>query len=99
MTKDLDREKNVADGKATITLPGIVEKIIQPLDPNQPEKAQIAVEGADHLYREIRFENRLQCSDGQAVGLKPGAEVDVTIVAEPQHTRPAKRPRRASTAD
>jgi hypothetical protein len=41
--------------KASATLPAIVEKIIKPAYPSEPEKAQIAVEGADHLYREIRI--------------------------------------------
>ena len=47
-----------------------------------PEKAQIAVEQADHLYREIRIENSLQDEEGKQVRLKPGAEVDVTIEAD-----------------
>ena len=38
-------------------LRGTVEKIIAPLSPSQPEKAQIEVHGADDLYREIRIEN------------------------------------------
>jgi hypothetical protein len=51
--------------KASTTLPGKVEKVIES-DPasGEPEKAQIAVEGADHLYREIRVPNRLTDSDG-----------------------------------
>jgi len=39
--------------KPSTTLPGTVEKIIKPAHPSLPEKAQIAVEGADDLYREI----------------------------------------------
>jgi hypothetical protein len=74
--------------KATVTLPGVVEKIIKPVVPSEPEKAQISVEGADHLYREIRVENKLTDADGKEVALTPGAEVDVTIEAEPQHTKP-----------
>jgi len=49
----------------------------------EPEKAQISVEGADHLYKEIRVPNQLVDDDGQKVKLKPGAEVDVKIEAEP----------------
>jgi hypothetical protein len=37
--------------------PGTVQKIIKSPFPQEPEKAQIAVEGANHLYREIRIEN------------------------------------------
>jgi hypothetical protein len=33
--------------KPSVTLPGTVEKIIPPADPDQVEKAQIAIEGAD----------------------------------------------------
>jgi hypothetical protein len=48
-----------------------VEKII-PANVVGPEKAQISVEGAEHLYREIRVENSLQDENGKKVGLKPG---------------------------
>lgn len=75
-----------ADEKPSTTLPGTVEKIIKPWFPGETEKAQIAVEGADHLYREIRIENNLVNADGEVVGLKPGAEVGVTIEADPQDT-------------
>ena len=68
------------------TLPAIVEKIIK--FPGAPEKAQVAVEGADHLYREIRIENTLIDENGRKVGLKPGAEVQVTVEAEPEDTTP-----------
>ena len=72
--------------KATVTLPGTVEKIIPSLDPQEPEKAQIAVEGAEELYREIRIENTLQDEAGNEVSLKKGAEVEVTIAADSQAT-------------
>lgn len=74
------------DQKPSTTLPGTVEKIIKPWVPGEPEKAQIAVEGADHLYREIRIENNLVNADGETVSLKPGAEVGVTIAADPEDT-------------
>ena len=48
----------------------------------EPEKAQIGVEGADHLYREIRVPNRLMDSEGHPVRLKEGAEVEVKIESE-----------------
>jgi len=70
------------------TLPAIVEKIIKPPYPGAPEKAQISVEGADHLYREIRIENTLTDEDGHKVGLKPGAEVQVTVEADAEATTP-----------
>lgn len=74
--------------KPSTTLPGTVEKIIKPLTPDDPEKAQIAVEGADHLYREIRIENTLTDENGNQVRLKPGAEVEVTVEAPPEATTP-----------
>ncbi len=69
--------------KASATLPGKVEKVINPHPSSgEPEKAQIAVEGADHLYREIRVPNRLVDANGHKVKLKEGAEVDVKIEAD-----------------
>jgi hypothetical protein len=74
--------------KPSTTLPATVEKIIKPPFPSAPEKAQLAVEGADHLYRELRIENTLTDKDGATVRLKPGAEVEVTIEAEAGATVP-----------
>jgi len=74
--------------KPSTTLNAIVEKIIKPVSPHEPEKAQIAVEGADHLYRELRIENTLKKENGEKVKLKPGAEVEVTIEADPAVTEP-----------
>jgi hypothetical protein len=70
------------------TLSGTVEKIIKPVSPQASEKAQIAIEGADHLYREIRIENKLTNEDGEEVRLKLGAEVEVTVEAPPDATAP-----------
>jgi len=74
--------------KPSITLPATVEKIIKSPFPSTPEKAQLAVEGADHLYRELRIENTLTDENGARVRLKPGAEVEVTIEAEAGATIP-----------
>jgi uncharacterized protein YfaS (alpha-2-macroglobulin family) len=68
--------------KASTTLPGTVEQIIRSPSPNEPEKAEIAVEGADDLYKEIRIENTLVDEEGKEVKLKKGAQVEVTIEAE-----------------
>jgi hypothetical protein len=72
--------------KPSTTLPGTVEKIIKSPDPSKPEKAQIGVEGAEHLYREIRIDNVLKDQEGGKVALKQGAEVEVTIEADPEDT-------------
>lgn len=79
------------DGLAAVTLPGTVEKIIPAIGPNEPEKAQIAVEGADELYQEIRVENTLQDETGNPVSLKEGAQVEVTIEAPPEATTPQEQ--------
>ena len=60
------------------------------MHPSLPEKAQIDVEGADDLYREIRVENTLHDEAGRQVALKPGAHVDVTIEADVKETTPKK---------
>ncbi len=77
--------------KPSVTLAGTVEKIIPSVLPSEPDKAQITIEGADHLYREIRVENTLQDQNGNEVQLKQGSEVDVTIEAPVSATIP-KRP-------
>lgn len=70
--------------KVSTTLPGKVERVIKPHPMSgEPEKAQIAVEGADHLYREIRVPNHLVDDNGHKVKLKQGAEVDIKIQADP----------------
>lgn len=79
------------DAKPSVTLAGKVEKIIAPLDPEEPEKVQISIPSADTLYREIRIENKLQDHDGEDVSLKPGADVDVTVEAEPKETTPKSK--------
>lgn len=75
--------------KPSATLTGTVEKIIPSPFTGEPEKAQIAVEGADHLYKEIRVENTLTTEDGETVRLKKGAEVEVKIEADPEATTSA----------
>jgi hypothetical protein len=67
--------------KAQATLSGTVERVVKSRFAGECEKAEIAIEGADHLYREIRIENTLTKESGQEVHLKPGAKVNVTIKA------------------
>lgn len=75
--------------KPNVTLPGKVERIIEAPSPSEPDKAQITVEGADHLYREIRIENSLTDENGNEVHLKRGAQVEVTVEADKSQTIPA----------
>lgn len=91
MSRMLDTTKPSVE-KVAVTLPGTVEKIIKPIVPSEPEKAQIAIEGADDLYREIRIDNTLQNEKGEDVSLKPGVQVEVTVEAEPEATTSKKTP-------
>ena len=86
--KDEDSLLENVPEKVNVTLPGTVEKIIPAIGNQVPEKAQIQLEGADELYREIRIDNTLEDADGNPVSLKKGADVDVTIEADPDATKP-----------
>ncbi len=86
--KDEDSLLENVPEKVNVTLPGTVEKIIPAIGKQVPEKAQIQLEGADELYREIRIDNTLEDADGNPVSLKKGADVDVTIEADPVDTKP-----------
>jgi hypothetical protein len=66
--------------------PGTVEKIIKPVVPGEPDKAQIEVEKAENLYREIRIDNVLKDKKGEEVALKEGAPVNVIIEADKKDT-------------
>ena len=67
-------------------LQGTVQKVIKPTFPGQPEKAQIDIQGADDLYREIRIENVVTGENGEKARLKAGAEVDVIVEADSSAT-------------
>jgi hypothetical protein len=81
MPDNLAEDSKNENAKASTTLPGTVEKIIKPIHPSEPEKAEISVEGADDLYRELRIENNLRNEDGERISLKEGQIVDITIEA------------------
>lgn len=80
------KEIEIMREKASATLSGTVDKVIPSLIPSKPDTAQITVEGADDLYREIRVENTLKDAAGREVSLKQGAHVEVTVEAEPSAT-------------
>jgi len=86
--KNTDEDEDTSPEKVNVTLPGTVEKIIPAIGNLVPEKAQIQVEGADDLYREVRIDNTLEDADGNPVSLKKGADVDVTIEADANDTKP-----------
>ena len=60
---------------------GKVQKVLKPIN-GEPEKAQIHLEEAEELYREIRVENEVTDENGNKAKLKPGSEVDVVIEAD-----------------
>jgi hypothetical protein len=74
--------------KPKIKKPGAVNKIIPSRITAGPEMAEISIEGADDLYREVRIENALQNKQGESVKLKEGALVSVTIEADHSQTVP-----------
>jgi len=63
-----------------------VAKVIKSPHPSQPEKAEIEIQEADDLYREIRVDNELTDDAGGKASLKPGAEVDVIVEADSDAT-------------
>jgi hypothetical protein len=65
---------------------GTVQKIIKPLTANQPEQAQIEINEAEELYREIRVDNEVTGEDGQKAKLKLGADVNVIVEADSSAT-------------
>jgi hypothetical protein len=62
-----------------MTFSGTVDKIIPSSDPNRAERANVRVDEADKLYRDIRIENILLDEYGNDVSLKKRAHVEVTI--------------------
>jgi hypothetical protein len=61
------------------------DRVHSPFLRGDTEKVQIVVDQADELYREIRVENVVSDEEGEA-RLKPGADVDVVIEADPGAT-------------
>lgn len=76
-------QRTAMNANPSTTLMGTVQKIIKPRVSSEPERAQIVVEGAEHLYKELRIENALTDAAGNRVHLKPGAKVQLTVEAEP----------------
>jgi len=56
-----------------------VKKVIKPVTPSQPEKAEINIPEADELYRDIRIENVVTDEQGKKDKLKQGEDVDVIV--------------------
>ncbi len=82
----MSEESSRADA-ASVTLPGTVQKVIKNVYTDKPDKVEIRVEGADHLYSEIRIDNVLQNEEGENVALKVGEDVNVPLEAATHETR------------
>lgn len=74
--------------KPKVTKPGAVKKIIKSPITREPEKAEIEVKDADHLYKDVRIENKLEDNAGNKLKFKEGAKVSVTIEADIDQTVP-----------
>jgi hypothetical protein len=61
----------------TITLAGTVQRLIDRSMLKQPQQVQIYLQGADHLYDELRIPNTL--------GWEEGRTVEVTFRLLPAH--------------
>jgi hypothetical protein len=65
---------------------GHVDKIVKPIVPRAPEKAEISIPEAEDLYREIRIDNVVSDEQGEKAQLKEGSEVDVIVEADSNAT-------------
>jgi len=79
---ELNLDRTRVPEQPSVTMSGTVDKIVPSPRPSQPEKAQVAVKGADRQYRDLRIENALLDEHGDDVKLKKGAHVDVTVAAK-----------------
>jgi hypothetical protein len=70
--------------RPSTAMAGMVDKIIPPLHPNEPEKARIVVTGAGGRHPYLHIENILTDENGDDVRLKKGAQVEVTVTAGPK---------------
>jgi hypothetical protein len=76
----------IAESPST-TIPGTINKIIQPRIRTNPEMAQIVLEGPENQYRSLRIDNTLTDEHGDDVSLKKGAHVEVTITIKDANWR------------
>jgi hypothetical protein len=79
---ELNLDASRISEEASITLSGTVDKIVWSPRPSKPEKAHIALDGADRIYQEIRIENVITDENGDDVKLKKGAHVEVTVAGK-----------------
>lgn len=76
---DCGKNQSAAFDGASVTLRGSVEKIVPSSENDGSDAAQIVIDGAERLYREIRIQNVLEDGDGGVIALQPGWEVEIII--------------------
>jgi hypothetical protein len=81
---ELEMDPSRIREEPSISLHGIVDKIIPSPQPNQPEGARIAIKEDNLPEQDLRIENSLTDEHGDDVKLKKGAHVDITVTAEPR---------------
>ena len=81
---ELNLEPTHTPGQLSTSTTGRVDKITKSPSPGEPETAQIGIHGADKGYRDLRIENVFAGEHGDEVSLKKGAQVRVTITAQPK---------------
>jgi hypothetical protein len=70
-------------------LRGTVQKVLKSPHSRDPEKAEISIDEAEDLYKEIRIENVLKDEKGEEFHLKPGAKL---VVLEADSNATLKNP-------
>jgi hypothetical protein len=69
-------------GKKTRKLQATVRKVLPPRVPGEKEKAEISIQEAEDLYKEIRIENTVTDDQGRKEKLKEGEPVDVVLATD-----------------
>ena len=70
--------------RQAISLPGTVEKVVEPMIPGDAEKVEISIQSGDDPGQRIRIANTLINAAGEAVALKKGAVVNFVIRPKPK---------------
>jgi len=70
--------------RQAISLPGTVEKVIEPILPSDAEKVEISIQSGDDPGQRIRIANTLINAVGGAVALKKRAVVNFVIRPKPK---------------
>lgn len=68
-------------------LHGFVKKVIKPILPKEIEKAEIQIDEADDLYKELRIENIVMDEKGQRDSLKQGEDVEIVVETDPDKSK------------